>query len=259
MNRTQGARLLVWGGSALFLVTSLAVSAGWLDQPDLDVDQWVLHHVSAADRSFYGGWGSMPGTDVITAAAVAMAGFLAWRSGAVATALILVVAAMLGGLLVDMFKDAYHRPYPRHAFMQVGANGTASSATMTLANDGNATRITTFRQDDSNPDAIPATFPTGRTGRAYPSGHTMGGIAWAVAILLGTRAVQRARPLDRWAIGTAVAIALVVGVARVVVRAHWASDVVGSWGLGAALIGLAILMDDAWHARKAARADTDVL
>jgi undecaprenyl-diphosphatase len=72
---------------------------------------------------------------------------------------------------------------------------------------------------------------------AYPSGHAAYAVTWvAVAV-----AVSRALPnlASRFAFVTvAMAIALAVGLSRIYLRAHYLSDVVGGWGLGAALFAL---------------------
>ena len=72
---------------------------------------------------------------------------------------------------------------------------------------------------------------------AYPSGHAAYAVTWvAVAV-----AVSRALPnlASRFAFVTvATVIAAAVGASRIYLRAHYLSDVVGGWGLGAALFAL---------------------
>jgi membrane-associated phospholipid phosphatase len=72
---------------------------------------------------------------------------------------------------------------------------------------------------------------------AYPSGHAAYAVTWiAVAV-----AVSRALPnvASRFAFVTvAIVIAAVVGLSRIYLRVHYLSDVVGGWGLGAAIFAL---------------------
>jgi membrane protein DedA with SNARE-associated domain/membrane-associated phospholipid phosphatase len=74
-------------------------------------------------------------------------------------------------------------------------------------------------------------------GSAYPSGHAAYAVTWiAVAV-----ALSRALPnlASRFAFVTvAIAIAAAVGLSRIYLRVHYLSDVVGGWGLGAALFAL---------------------
>jgi undecaprenyl-diphosphatase len=72
---------------------------------------------------------------------------------------------------------------------------------------------------------------------AYPSGHAAFAVAWvACAVVLvragGTLATRFA------AVTAALALAVVIGLTRVYLRAHYLSDVEGGWGLGAAIFSL---------------------
>jgi undecaprenyl-diphosphatase len=74
-------------------------------------------------------------------------------------------------------------------------------------------------------------------GMAYPSGHAAFAVAWvACAVVLvragGTLATRFA------AVTAALALAVVIGLTRVYLRAHYLSDVEGGWGLGAAIFSL---------------------
>ncbi|MGZ6674970.1 MAG: phosphatase PAP2 family protein, partial [Solirubrobacteraceae bacterium] len=74
-------------------------------------------------------------------------------------------------------------------------------------------------------------------GAAYPSGHAAYAVTWiAVAVAL-SRALPNVASRFAFVI-VAIVIAVVVGVTRIYLRAHYLSDVVGGWGLGAALFAL---------------------
>jgi undecaprenyl-diphosphatase len=65
---------------------------------------------------------------------------------------------------------------------------------------------------------------------AFPSGHSANAMAvWLAIALLATDARLR-RP----AVALALAVALVVGVCRMILQVHWPSDVAGGWAFGAA-------------------------
>jgi undecaprenyl-diphosphatase len=74
-------------------------------------------------------------------------------------------------------------------------------------------------------------------GMAYPSGHATYAVAWvacAVALVRGGAGLA-----TRFAVVTiAIAIAVVVGITRVYLRAHYLSDVNGGFGLAATIFGL---------------------
>jgi undecaprenyl-diphosphatase len=74
-------------------------------------------------------------------------------------------------------------------------------------------------------------------GAAYPSGHSAYSIAWiAVAVAL-------ARGVPRFAgqavlVVVALVVAALIGWTRVELRAHYLTDVLGGWALGAAIFAL---------------------
>jgi undecaprenyl-diphosphatase len=81
-------------------------------------------------------------------------------------------------------------------------------------------------------------------GYSFPSGHTIGAAAaLGILILLGAqrhidrRRLHGAAARRTWAVAvTAWALLTVlVGIGRVLTQRHWASDVLASWGIGAAL------------------------
>jgi undecaprenyl-diphosphatase len=89
-------------------------------------------------------------------------------------------------------------------------------------------------------DAIGRPRPTsslvGTRGDAYPSGHAAYATAWVAAAVVLTRRLHLVATGVLVFIGLGIAIA--VGVTRVYLQAHWASDVWGGWGIGAAIFAL---------------------
>ncbi len=69
-------------------------------------------------------------------------------------------------------------------------------------------------------------------GYGFPSGHSTNAVtAWlTLAVLLGAPSTRRARRVALLA--AAVVIAAIVGVSRVYLRVHEATDVLGGWALG---------------------------
>jgi undecaprenyl-diphosphatase len=76
----------------------------------------------------------------------------------------------------------------------------------------------------------------GTWGHAYPSGHAAYATAWVAVAVALTRRLRLVASGALVFIGLAVAVA--VGVSRVYLRAHWASDVWGAIGLGAGIFAL---------------------
>jgi membrane protein DedA with SNARE-associated domain/membrane-associated phospholipid phosphatase len=74
-------------------------------------------------------------------------------------------------------------------------------------------------------------------GAAYPSGHAAYAVTWVAVGVAITNALPNLA--SRFAFVTvATAIAAAVGASRIYLRAHYLSDVVGGWGLAAALFAL---------------------
>ena len=74
-------------------------------------------------------------------------------------------------------------------------------------------------------------------GAAYPSGHAAYAVTWVAVGVAITNALPNLA--SRFAVVTvATTIAAAVGASRIYLRAHYLSDVVGGWGLAAALFAL---------------------
>jgi len=69
---------------------------------------------------------------------------------------------------------------------------------------------------------------------SFPSGHALLATTFYLSVgVMLTRAFPH-RHLKAYAMGAAILIALLIGVTRVYLGAHWASDVLGGWSVGAA-------------------------
>jgi undecaprenyl-diphosphatase len=91
----------------------------------------------------------------------------------------------------------------------------------------------------------------GTEGSSYPSGHTAHAMLYPW-LALATAAMVQLRQSTRSAlIAGAFAIAILVGLSRVYLRAHYLSDVIGGWALGAVgFAGLTAIWVVAWHLRQ---------
>jgi undecaprenyl-diphosphatase len=75
-------------------------------------------------------------------------------------------------------------------------------------------------------------------GSSYPSGHAAYACAWIAIALVLTRTLPGLARTTA-AIVVALVLAAAIGLTRVYLRAHYFSDVVGGWGLGATVFALA--------------------
>jgi membrane-associated phospholipid phosphatase len=79
------------------------------------------------------------------------------------------------------------------------------------------------------------------TGQSYPSGHAANAVAWlALAIGLGT--LLRTRRARRTAIAVGGAITLLIGLTRVYLHAHYASDVIAGYALAVVVYSVAAIV-----------------
>lgn len=84
-------------------------------------------------------------------------------------------------------------------------------------------------------------------GYSFPSGHAMGAaicVSLVVSVLLFSGTVEAG---TRWWLLVGVVVVLVVGVSRVVLGVHYASDVVGGWALGVGWVALATALFRPWR------------
>jgi undecaprenyl-diphosphatase len=75
---------------------------------------------------------------------------------------------------------------------------------------------------------------------AFPSGHS----ANAMAVWLAVALLAAPERLRVPAVAAALAVALLVGLSRLVLGVHWPSDVAGGWALGAACTLLLVRLAD---------------
>ncbi|WP_422678103.1 phosphatase PAP2 family protein [Blastococcus brunescens] len=101
----------------------------------------------------------------------------------------------------------------------------------------------------SRPDlAEPVSYAS---GFAFPSGHTMGsaiGVSVLLLVFLPVMAPSWRRPAV--AVGTLFAVA--VGLSRVVLGVHWASDVLGAWLLSLIWVLAMMAVFRTWHRQEQA-------
>jgi membrane-associated phospholipid phosphatase len=87
------------------------------------------------------------------------------------------------------------------------------------------------------------------SGESYPSGHAANSIGWlALAIALGV--VIRSRVARTAAVAAGALLAALVGLSRIYLRAHYASDVLAGEALAVAMYALATIGAITWQARR---------
>jgi undecaprenyl-diphosphatase len=94
---------------------------------------------------------------------------------------------------------------------------------------------------------------------SFPSGHAL--LSTVFYLSLGTLVAQglKRRREKAWVLGSAVALALIVGLTRVYLGAHWLSDVLAGWCVGAAWamsLWLAAWALERWGRRQQRLAET---
>jgi membrane-associated phospholipid phosphatase len=87
----------------------------------------------------------------------------------------------------------------------------------------------------------PATALVAAHGTSFPSGHALGMIVGALALLVVT--LPAVRPALRgWLIALCVVLVIAIGVSRVVLNVHHPSDVIAGWSLGYAYFMACLLI-----------------
>jgi membrane-associated phospholipid phosphatase len=95
-------------------------------------------------------------------------------------------------------------------------------------------------------------------GQSYPSAHAANSVGW-LALALALAALIPARPVRIVAIVLGGLLTVLVGLSRVYLRAHYASDVLGGETLAVAMYALAALGALAWRAHADGRLQLDSL
>ncbi|MGC4895087.1 phosphatase PAP2 family protein [Micromonospora sp. DT31] len=86
-------------------------------------------------------------------------------------------------------------------------------------------------------------------GYSFPSGHALNAMLAAGVLLLVFLPFTRDRPLGRIALwAAAVLVTVVTGLSRIALGVHWASDVVGGWVLGVAVVAATTAGFTTWRA-----------
>lgn len=111
--------------------------------------------------------------------------------------------------------------------------GRKGAAALTVLSIGGGTLLSTALKqwfDRPRPDLVPHVVDVYTT--SFPSGHaTMTAIAYLTLGALLMRVLPERR-LKAFAMGTAVAIVLIVGASRVYLGVHWPTDVLAGWAVG---------------------------
>ncbi|MFN2626311.1 MAG: phosphatase PAP2 family protein, partial [Mycobacteriales bacterium] len=89
-------------------------------------------------------------------------------------------------------------------------------------------------------------------GKSFPSGHAMSSTVAYGALLLVFLPLLAPR-LRPWAISAAVALVLLIGLARQALGVHYLSDVLGGYVLGLAWLALATAAFEIWRSDRGSR------
>jgi membrane-associated phospholipid phosphatase len=87
------------------------------------------------------------------------------------------------------------------------------------------------------------------SGQSYPSAHAANAVGW-LALAIGLTTVIANRHARIAAVTAGGLLAVLVGLSRIYLRAHYASDVLAGEALGVAMYALAAIGTVAWQARR---------
>ena len=96
------------------------------------------------------------------------------------------------------------------------------------------------------------------SGESYPSAHAANSVGW-LAIAIALTAVIPTRGARIAAITTGALLAVLVGLSRIYLRAHYASDVLAGEALAVAMYTLAALVAIVWQERRVSVTDTGTI
>lgn len=128
---------------------------------------------------------------------------------------------------------------------------------LTAAIGGAAASYTLIKAAVGRPRPPPAIWIGHFAGAAFPSGHATQSVACyaTLALILGAGRSARARAA-LWS--AAVLIALIVGTSRIYLGAHWLTDVLGGYALGALLVAVIVIVALTLGRRGAAMVGSDL-
>ncbi|MFW0791469.1 phosphatase PAP2 family protein [Gordonia sp. CPCC 205333] len=84
---------------------------------------------------------------------------------------------------------------------------------------------------------------------SFPSGHSMmSAVCYGLFAVAAFHLSSWVRE-HRWIIGTAPALAVLIGVSRIYLGVHWLTDVLAGWGIGALWVALCLVIWRWWRSR----------